>query len=67
MIQYFPEPYEQSGGNAKVGLDLSNYAMTANLDGATSIGTFRLISKTDLASLKTKVNKLRLFQVFKAS
>ena len=67
MIQYFPEPCEQSGGNAKVGLDLFNYTMTANLDGATSIGTFRLMSKTDLASLKTKVDKLRLFQVFKAS
>ena len=61
MIQYFPEPYEQSGGNAKVGLELSNYVMTANLKGATDIGTSALVSKTDFASLKTKADKLRLF------
>ena len=61
MIQYFPEPYEQSGGNAKVGLKLSNYVMTANLKGATGIGTSALVSKTDFASLKTKADKLRLF------
>ena len=31
MSQYFPEPYEHSGGNVKVELDLSNYAKTAEL------------------------------------
>lgn len=42
--------------------------MKANLKQATEIGSFTLFSKTDLASLKTKVvdldvDKLRLFLV----
>ena len=38
--------------------------MTANLKGATGIGTSTLVSKTDLASPKTKVDKLIMFLVF---
>ena len=34
----------------------SNYATKANLKGATGIDTSMLASKTDLASLKTKVD-----------
>ena len=49
MSQYFLEQYERSGGNVKIELDLSNYETKSDLT---------LASKTDLASLKTKVDNL---------
>ena len=58
MRQYFPEPYQLSGGNVKVELDLYNYATKADVKGATGISTSTLASKTDLVSLKTRVDKL---------
>ena len=58
MSQYFPEPYEPSGGNVKVELDLYNYATKADMKGAMYISTFTLAPKTDLVSLKSKVDKL---------
>ena len=42
------------GGNEKVELDLINYGTKADLKGA----TFMLVSKTDLAGLKTMADKL---------
>ena len=42
----------------KVELYLSSYARKASLKGATGIDTSMLASKTDLASLKTKVDNL---------
>ena len=38
--------------NAKVELDLSNYAKKSNLKGTTGIDTSMLASETDLAGLK---------------
>ena len=49
MSQYFAEQYERSGGNVKIELDLYNYETKSDLT---------LSSKTDLASLKTKVDNL---------
>ena len=49
MSQCFPEPYEKSGGSTKFELEISNYATKANL---------KETSKVDLASLKTKVDKI---------
>ena len=37
MSQNFPEPYERSGKNVNVELDLSNFAMKAHLKGETDI------------------------------
>ena len=37
MSQYFPKLHEHSVGNMKVQLDLSNYAMKADLKAATDI------------------------------
>ena len=37
MNHYVHEPYERSGQNVKVKLDLSNYAKKADLKGATGI------------------------------
>ena len=40
MSQHFPKPYESSGGNVKVELDLFKYATKADLKGATGVDTY---------------------------
>ena len=47
-----------SGGNVKVELGLSNYATKTDLKGTTGIDTSTLVSKTNLAKLKTKVDNM---------
>ena len=42
MSQYFTEPYEHSGENVKVELDLSNYATKTELKGTTGVDTSKL-------------------------
>lgn len=59
MSQYFPESFENSNGNSKVELDLFNYTTNVKLRRATSIDTTPPVSKTDLNSLKTEVNRSR--------
>ena len=54
--QYFP-PYRSSGGDIKVELDLSNYATKIDLKNITHIDTLSFALKTNLASLKTQVDK----------
>ena len=63
MSQCFLKLYERSGENVKVELDLSHYAMKAGLDGATGIDTYTLVSRAELASLKTKVDDLNLEKI----
>ena len=58
LSQNFPELYEHSSGNVKVELDLSNYATKADLTVVIGIDTFMLASKTDLATMKTKVGDI---------
>ena len=58
MSQYFSKTYEFSGRNIKVDLDLFNYAKKAYLKGETGIDTSMLLSKTNLASLRTKIDNL---------
>ena len=57
MSQYYP-PYRSSGANIKVELDLSSYAPKTDLKNIsyTDVSSFAL--KTNLASLKTEVDKL---------
>ena len=57
MIQYFP-PYRRSGRNIKVELDLSNYATKTDLKNVTHVDVSSFAAKTNLASLKTDVDKL---------
>ena len=47
-----------SGGTLKFELDVPSYATKANLKGVAVIDTSMLASKTDLASLKTKVDDM---------
>ena len=55
MSQCFPDPYERSGGNMKVKLNLCNNAKKAKLKGATGIDTSTLASKINLAGLITSL------------
>ena len=56
MNQYFHEPYLRSGGKAKVQINLFKCVTQTELKGASEIYRSTLASKTDLASLKTKVD-----------
>ena len=58
MNQCFPKPYEPFGGEINVKVDLCNYATKTGLEYATRIDTSKLAVKSDLASLKAKVDKL---------
>ena len=58
MSQYFPKPYEQIGGDINVTVDLSDYATKDNIKNITHIDTSSFALKTNLANLKTKVDKL---------
>ena len=57
MSQYFP-PYRSHGGDIKVELDLSNYATKNDLKNVTHVDVNSFASKTNLASLKTEVDKI---------
>ena len=58
LSQYFPKPINRFGGNVKVDLDLSNYATETDWKEATGVVTSNLAAKSDLASLKTEVDKI---------
>ena len=53
----FSEP-KFLGRKVKVELDLSNYATKTDLENATGVDTSPFSKKTDLASLKSDVDKL---------
>ena len=55
MNQSSTEPFKLYNGNAKAELDLLNYIMKVDLKGRTGADTSTLVSKTDLAIMKTKV------------
>ena len=58
MSQFFPKPYERFRGNIKGKLDLSNYVPKTDLKGATGANTSNLASKSKLAKLKPKIDKM---------
>ena len=58
MSQYFPKPFRSFGGNINVKVDLSNYATKTDLKNVTHVDTSIFALKTNLASLKTEVDKL---------
>ena len=51
-------PYRSSSNNIKVELDLSNYAMKDNVKNITHVDVSSFASKTNLAALKTEVDKI---------
>ena len=58
MRQYFPKLYEPFGGDINVKVDLSNYATKADIKNISHVDTSSFALKTNLASLKTEVDKL---------
>ena len=58
MSPYFSKPFRSFGGNINVKVDLSNYATKTDLKNVTHVDTSSFALKTNLASLKTEVDKL---------
>ena len=59
MSQYFPKPFNSHFGDSiKVKIDLSNYATKTDFKNVTHVDTSSFVLKSNLASLKTEVNKL---------
>ena len=58
MSQYFPKLYEPFGGDITVKVDLSNYATKADIKNISHVDTSSFALKSNLASLKTEVDKL---------
>ena len=58
MSQYFPKPYEPFGGDINVTVDLSSYATKDDIKNITHVDTSSFALKTNLANLKTEVDKL---------
>ena len=58
MSQYFPKPYEPFGGDINVKVDLSNYATKTDLRNVSHVDVSSFALKSNLASLKTEVDKL---------
>ena len=58
MSQYFPKPYEPFGGDINIKVDLFNYATKADIKNTSHIDTSSFALKSNLARLKTEVDKL---------
>ena len=58
MSQYFPKPYEPFRRDINVKVDLSNYATKADVKNISHVDTSSFALKTNLANLKTEVDKL---------
>ena len=58
MSQYFPKPYKPFGRDINVTVDLSNYATKDDIKNITHIDTSSFALKTNLANLKSEIDKL---------
>ena len=58
MTQYFPKPYAPFGGDINVNIDLSNYVTKTNIRNISHVDISSFASKSNLASLKTEVDKV---------
>ena len=66
MSECFPKT-KSLGTNVKVELDLSNYAIKADLKNTTAVDTSNFAKKYDLANLKSYVNKLDIDKLKKCA
>ena len=57
MSEYFPKQ-NFLGSNVKNELDLSNYATKSDFENATGVDTLSFAKKTNLANIKSDVDKL---------
>ena len=63
MSQYFPKPFRSFGANINAKVDLPNYATKTNVKNITHVDTSSFKLKTNLASLKTEVDKLDIHKL----
>ena len=63
MSQYFPKPYEPFGEDINVKVDLSNYATKADIKNISHVDTSSFALKSNLANLKTEVDKLDIDKI----
>ena len=61
-MSYYP-PYKSSSNNVKVELDLSNYATKDDVKNITHVDVSSYATKTNLAALKTEVDKIVVDQL----
>ena len=59
MSQHFPTPLSDYK-NVKVKIDLTNYATKKDINDITHVDTSNFALKTNLANLKTEVDKLNI-------
>ena len=57
MSQYCPKPCETFGGDNNVKVNLSNYATKTDIKSISHVDTSSFALKSNLASLKTEVDK----------
>ena len=60
MSQYFPKPYEPFAGYINIKVDLSNYGTKTDIKNISHVDTSSFALKSDLASLKTEIDKLEI-------
>ena len=58
MSKYFPKSFRTFGKNINVKVDLSNYATKTDIKNISHVDTSSFALKTNLANLKTEVDKL---------
>ena len=58
MSHYFGKPHERFGRYINVKIDLSNYATKTDIKNISHVDTSSFALKTNLANLKTEVDKL---------
>ena len=58
MSQHFPKTFRSFRGNINVKVDLSNYATKTDLKNVKHVDTSGFALRTNLAGLKTEVDKL---------
>ena len=63
MSQYFPKQFRSFGGNINVKVDLSSYATKPDLKNVTHVDTSNFALKTNLANLKTEVDKQDIYKL----
>ena len=64
MSQYFPKLFNSHFGDSiKVKIDLSYYATKTDIKNISNVDTSRFALKTNLASLKTEVDKLDIVKL----
>ena len=67
MSQNLPKPYELFGGDINVKVDLSNYATKTDFKNVSHVDVSSFALKSNLAKLKTEVDKLDIDKLTPAS